>query len=253
MKTQKTSIFVFKIATILFALALPASVIAKSVCKENCRKVSYGSVGIQLVDLTSLNSRLNSLGITDFDEIAPALSIGHYKTVGRFIHGGNFASMFWRKNYDNNRVTSLWAGHILVTAGFNLLSENKPLRLFPETGIGAGVFKLRNNEYKRSFDQALTVESNNLHLWKTALLLSVGAGADFTLPPIKKMNKSLIVGLRAGYTFSPVNNKEWREMGGTQIVNGPSPRMTGLYASIVTGKMLTGKKDKKHGYQEENK
>ena len=199
------------------------------------KAVAFAAAGIQFFDLSSLNDRLGSNGISDFDDFAPTLSLGNYIMAGRLILGGDITAMLWRSRYDSNQKTSLRAGSLMMSTGFNLLSKDLPVRLYPLASIGAGLFKLRTTEDTRSFEDVLSSQTRTANLWQPAFLLSAGAGVDIKLPPIGNKHKRGTIGLRVGYLFDPIESGKWNEMGGASIENGPSPRMSGFHAAITLG------------------
>jgi hypothetical protein len=230
---------------VAFILGFQVSASAGGAGRMKAHRVSFIGGGIQLLELSGLNDRLNASGISDFDEFAPTVTLGHYNAARRLMFGGNIAGTFWRRNYDANRRTTLGAGRILFTAAFNVLQNGLPVRLYPEGGIGAGAFKLKSTVHKRSFEDVLSSNTVESTMWQATFLLSAGAGVDFTLPSMMDRKRpGAIVGLRAGYLFDPAKNEKWYEPGAAKIENGPAPRMKGFYASITLGGMRHARQGK---------
>jgi hypothetical protein len=113
------------------------------------------------------------------------------------------------------------------------LAPSQSLRVAPLVGVGATLANLVVRAEEVGFD---TYSTNHYprSFYQGSLQLHGGIAADYLFDVTDK-NKTVSVGLRAGYLFDPRSTRQWRSEK-TRITGGPDFDYTTVYASVVLSK-----------------
>jgi hypothetical protein len=183
------------------------------------------------IDPDKLNHNLAGNGLSGFNNIAGTFTIGRQKSVKRLIWEKELTLSGWKHNLDSNTRTTLSAGSLLWNTGFNILKPELPLALFPYVGLGIGCNVIHFREETKSMAEVLTYSESNAQLWQPALLLNAGLGIDYTITA-PDSSKGIVIGVRGGYLFDPINDKTWRD-NHTGVKDLPALERSGPYARVV--------------------
>ncbi|MBD3321601.1 MAG: hypothetical protein GF350_10955 [Chitinivibrionales bacterium] len=244
--SKKAQIAVCAACMLGIIASLPAQAGKKHKWKKEAISIGNISGGIHFFDFENLNDALTTNGLEEFNEYAPALTFSHYMGWRRFISTGELNFMFWRSGHAHNHETDLWASSIVTQAGINLLPPDLKFDIYPLAGLGLGLLKLSNHEYKRSFSEALNSEGYSAVLWQSTLLVDVGTAMFISIDMKRGMKhkepKTLVLGLRAGYRIDVLDQDEWLQHTGSDIITGPDPSMSGAYVGLTLGKAVSYEK-----------
>jgi hypothetical protein len=116
--------------------------------------------------------------------------------------------------------------------------------VYPLLQLGAGVFKLKVAERKRSFGDMLSDPVRGHDFVQVTFLPGVGGAVEYRVKTRKK-GKDLLIGLRAGYLFDPNASDLWWDSG-VEITGGPEPLLRGPYVHLVVGRGYTGLRKRFH-------
>ncbi len=205
--------------------------------KKNDEVRGYLMLGGSKLDLDALNDRLMRHGSASFSD--EFFSIG-----GGFLSKKNSNWLFGieghvllvdEQDYVIQNVAhkaSLTAAHGFFDVGYNLVSLGG-LNIYPLIGIGGGGAWLQIG--KSNFDNILEAPQGNANLTGIAFMLNFALGADYLIK-IKESEQDetgIVLGFRAGYTYSPWNGAWWTDT--ISIEDGPKVGMTGPYVRLMLG------------------
>jgi len=199
--------------------------------------------GANRFDLTALNDKLKAKGFESLGEGQVFFGGGGYGLIrGRILLGGEGGG-FTRDVVSDTQKATLSGGYGFFNVGYVIFSTGN-LKLFPLLGIGGGGFSLRIAERRKSltFDQVLEEPGQETNMTTGGFLFSFALGADFLLAlgEDEEGKGGLLLGIRAGYTFSPTK-ADWK-MGDMDVLGGPDVRMTGPYVHLLLGGGGIGKR-----------
>ena len=204
--------------------------------------IHYFMLGGALVDNSEVNQRMSRLGYGEFSRYGFSIGFGGLRTYRRYVKGGEFEGMFWKRSKKNGTESRFTTGRFLSLHGFSLVSSPN-ISLYPLIGIGGGVTSLWAGPKEVPFDSAFAIpsqlpESSPLH--QLSFLIDLGFGLQFSRPIPHGRPGRMAIGIRAGYIFDPVDNDRWYR-NGTRLTGGPDSDLSGPYLRLTLGGSRTGK------------
>jgi len=205
--------------------------------KKNDEVRGYLMLGGSKLDIDALNERLVSKGQSSFSD-------GFLSFGGGFLRKKNSNWLFGveghylfieEKDYtvpNGSYKTSLTGAYGFVDIGYALVSSGG-LNIYPLIGFGGGGAGLQIG--KSNFDDILEQPERNVNLTAGAFLLNFAIGSDYLIKSkeSEKDEGGLVLGFRAGYTYSPWKGAWWTD--NISIDGGPKIGMTGPYFRLMIG------------------
>ncbi|MBN1575874.1 MAG: hypothetical protein JW913_04935 [Chitinispirillaceae bacterium] len=196
----------------------------------------YFMLGGALVGNGEVNNSLTDMGYGEFSRYGLSLGFGGIRRYRRYIRGGEFEGLFWRRNKTDNNESRFSAGRFFSLHGFSLVSTPN-VSLYPLVGIGGGVTSLWAGPRDVPFDSALAIpsqlpESSPLH--QLTFLIDLGLGLHFSHPMPRGKPGRMTIGLRAGYILDPVDNGRWYR-NSVRLTDGPDSDLSGPYVRLTLG------------------
>lgn len=199
-----------------------------------CRSFGYISPGLAWNNLDNINNALAAQGISAFKGMAPTLSLGMNRELGRLVMESSITWRYWFDNLDGATRTSLGAGDLIFNTGFNLFPFSAPLTLVPYLGIGGGLNTIHIRNDSKSLTNLLGSTEPDAMLWQGTFLVNLGIGSDLLLSKNDMLN-GLALGLRVGYLFDPfADNMRWYS-NGVYINDIPALNQSGAYIRLILG------------------
>jgi hypothetical protein len=202
------------------------------------RHFGFIGVGAALLDNTKFNDRLEAAILPQFKKYASTFSLGVRGGRGRLISEHVLTGYFWKDKVRANERGSLWSAEAAGKCGFNLLKPGAAAALFPYAGLGFAFNTLRLQKDSATFSDLLAAAAPRDHalfLTQGAFLFDVGLGIDLIKSkPDKK--KTMMIGIRAGYTGDIWAPKSWHS-DGTTVTDLPALSHNGGYVRLVIGGM----------------
>jgi hypothetical protein len=200
----------------------------------------YFMIGGNQLDMDDLNRRLMANGFTRFSDDYISLGGGGHAIVNeRIIIGGEGHALLGRTKSSTvvnvDYGSKLSAGYGFFDLGYVVLRSGG-FDAYPLLGIGGGGISMNFVESEvGSFDDVLQNPSRGSKLSTWDLLVSVGFGMDhlYVLGGNEQGEGGLVLGLRAGYIFSPFEG-DWKFEGET-LPGGPDFGITGPYIRLMIG------------------
>jgi hypothetical protein len=202
--------------------------------------MSFLAIGGQRLDLGDLNARMVAAGYPAFSEDFLTVGFGGYGArqsvlLGFEVHGLSGPSETTANGQFRTRLTG---GHGVLTLGYAALTTPRA-DLFPMVGIGAGGVVLEIlDRGAPTFDDVLRNPPRNARLSSGGLVIDTSLGTTLRLTarprPARGGAGGLAVGLRAGYTFSPLTG-EWRTDAENDVAGGPDVSTEGAYLRATIG------------------
>jgi hypothetical protein len=206
-----------------------------AVAQERAEGRGYFAVGVQGMDIGSLNSRLQANGYGDFAETFASFGGGGYGVMGRFLIGGE--GMGVAAGSESATIgadffkVSLGGGYGLFKLGYIVYRRNGFI-VFPSLGIGGGGLGLTiSQEATLPFDQYLQNPRRKTTLGTGFFLLDLGLGADHLVVLNRRGEEEggIMFGARAGYLLAPFRS-DWGD-----ALDGPDSAIEGAYFRLVIG------------------
>jgi opacity protein-like surface antigen len=220
--------------TLAVLLIFAATAYATPNLPERVGGVGFLTFGSSPLDLSELDESLEAHGLPA-SKSTFSFGAGGYGFIDRLVLGSEGYLMIGRTASNGAYNSRVDAGMGLLKAGY-VVYQNEHFRLYPLAGIGGGGVTLQLQQRNApTFDELLNDPGQESSTTAIHLLLDLGVGADYlvNLGKSKDGTGNLVIGLRAGYTFSPAQS-EWR-MGDQIVPNGPSTDFTGPYIRLVIG------------------
>lgn len=207
--------------------------------------MGYSMLGMSIIDIKDLNARLESKGYSEIsDNFFSVGGGGHGIINNRLIIGGEGHALLGEEVTSGNYKNSITIGYGFFNLGYVVYSI-KDLRVYPLLGLGGGGmnFKIAEKVTSLSFDDVLDNPKRSVELSTGGFLLNLAFGLDYLLKLAEdeKGKAGLILGLRAGYTFSPFKGG-W-QMDEIEISDAPEIGITGPYIRLMIGGGGVGKKE----------
>lgn len=233
MITKRTAICAIA-ATLSFA-CVPALAGMRWKDGGSVTKFTFLEAGGVMVDAGRMNDGLSANGLAGFSDYAASLGIGRSIRAGRLVMEKQVYGIMWGNRTAGNTRGSLWSGQMLSSSGVNVLPQSLPVSLFPYAGLGAGLTVLGLYDDSRTFSDAVASPRVSSTLAQPTILLTAGLGSDFAVN-LPRIEKTLGIGVRVGYTYDPSRRDTWWS-DGTRITDGPEPVLSGVYGKLVIGKI----------------
>ena len=223
-----------------FALMLAALLVPSAAAQDLPSRsafVTYAGLGANFVRLGDLSRRLERA-----DYGAYSNSQFWYGTSGRTFLGpfmlGSEANWLRKEDSDNARFsTSLRGRYSAFHLGY-VVRETDRLRAYPLVGLGHGSYTLRFYERGSdpSFGDVLANPARGAELKSQGWLLDLGGGADYLLPlrETEDRQSGLVLGLRAGYLFAPLDS-DWALFDEGAPSGTPDLKLAGPYFRLTVG------------------
>ena len=199
----------------------------------------YFMLGGNIIDIKSLNSKLESKGYSKFSDNFISFGGGGHGIIGKVIIGGEGHTLIGEETTSGSYKSSIEAGYGFFNMGY-LIYTTGIVNVYPILGLGAGGMSVKIIEKGTpSFDEVLDNPMDNskksVELSTGGFLLNLAFGADYLLKfgGDEKGGGGLVFGLRIGYTFTPAKG-DW-EMDGIDISGGPDVGITGPYVRLMVG------------------
>jgi len=195
----------------------------------------YVMMGTSMLDIDELNTSLSNAGYSELSDNFFTLGGGGHAIINRIIIGGEGHGLMADETTTGNYTVSLTGGYGLVNVGYLIFSRGG-FHLYPLLGIGGGAIDLKIHEREApSFDEILDDPKRGSELSTGGFLLNVSIGADhlFILGGDEEGEGGLVLGLRAGYTFTPIKG-DWN-MYDMDVGGGPDIGITGPYFHLMLG------------------
>ena len=193
--------------------------------------------GMNLFDLKELNDKLTDKGFEELDNMMPFLGGGGYGLVGNVVIGGEGGGAFQSVSSTTQKA-NLGAGYGFFDLGYLVFSKAN-LKVFPVVGFGGGGVSLKvyETDGAPTFDEILDAPGREVTVSTGGFMAHASIGIDYLLVMGEGEDKEgkggLLVGLRAGYVYSPMK-AEWK-MEDMDVLKGPDVRPNGFYFHIVFG------------------
>lgn len=191
--------------------------------------IGFGTVG---ADPEVLNTKLKSMGLSEFDSYGGNLTFTGHTEFNRLILEGSVDGIFWNDQENDALQTTLLAGNLSGNIGGNILPPGQSVNFWPFAGLGLGVNYLRIRNKEKTLAQALESLEPDVKVVQAAFLISAGLAADFVFPN-KDKKKGFVIGLRGGYTFVPAISR-WN-MEDVYITDIPNFKQSGAFFRVVLG------------------
>lgn len=202
----------------------------------NVKRNYYLTLGGSIVENQDVTKRTERLGYPGFSRYNLSLGFGSFRSHNRFVEGGEFEGLLWKRNTSGNLESRFGAGRTVSFIGYSLF-KNPHITLFPLIGLGAGISFLRAGPTEVPFDSSFTVPSQTPpdgFIYQGSFLIDAGIGAFISRSHPKKKYKNIAFGIRAGYLFDPVDSENWYRNGIT-LKDGPDSNLSGPYLRMTFG------------------
>ena len=207
--------------------------------KKSGGGVGYFAIGMSMLDLKDLNSRLTAHKYPEFSDNFLSIGGGGHGIKNKLIIGGEGHGLVTgEKSVSLNSksyTTSLTCGYGLFYMGY-LAYSKKALNIYPLLGIGAGGVTLKIAEDSSpSFDQILDAPQRSVELIYGGFIVNLSVAMDYFIKfaETEKGFGGLILGLQAGYMLAPFTH-DWK-MNENDISGGPDMGFNGPYIRITIG------------------
>ncbi|GBD03418.1 hypothetical protein HRbin19_00700 [bacterium HR19] len=198
--------------------------------------VAYFILGGKILNLSSLNTRLESKGYPKISNNFISLGGGGHFAVKRFIIGGEGHGFFSKETENIGYRASVGGGYGFFNIGY-IVYRTEGLNVYPLLGLGGGAMTLELVEkaISPSFDDLLSNPRGQANLSVGGFLINLAVGLDYFLALRRgeRGEGGLDFGLRLGYIFSPFMGS-WR-MSGAGVSGGPSVAPTGPFIRLTIG------------------
>lgn len=199
--------------------------------------MGYSIMGTGTIDISALNSKLESESYNAMsDKFFSVGGGGHIIRNNGLIIGGEGHALLGDEATSGNYKNSVYIGYGFLDLGYIIYSLQE-LRFYPLLGIGFGGMTLKITEKltSLSFNEVLNDPERKVELTTGGFLLNLAIGIDYLLKfgENKKEKGGLVLGIRAGYTFTPVKG-EWM-MDELEISGAPKIGITGPYIRFIIG------------------
>ena len=195
----------------------------------------YFMIGGNMAHLGDLNSELKDAGYPSFEEDFFTLGVGGFFVIKKVILGGEGFVFLPRDASNEDYTVELSGSYGVFNIGYMAFSK-WGLDVYPLLGIGGYGFTLEIYERgSHSFDDILDDPRRGAYMTTGGFTLLPALGVDylFDLSSSEKSAGGIVVGLRAGYAYSPVEG-DWR-FGESDVSNAPAVGLTGPFVFLTIG------------------
>jgi hypothetical protein len=203
--------------------------------KKRRVNAAYLIFGGCTVNLDHLNSFLANNNIDTVNDNYINIGVGGHVISNKLVIGMEFIQTITNRLQGTLPfLTSAKIKYSVLNFGYLLHSDNG-FMYYPYAGIGIGSLKLsvvQNNI--DSFGNITNLQSRN-DAKRLCVLTNIGFGVDYfhRFKRDKKGRNNLVIGVRAGYIFSP-SAWDWR-INRIKVTDGPNSRISGAYIHFTIG------------------
>lgn len=198
--------------------------------------MGYFMFGGSIIDINSLNSRLENKGYSKLSNNFISFGGGGHGIINKVIIGGEGHGLIGKETTSGNYKTSLNCGYGFFNLGY-IIYSTRNFNIYPLLGLGGGGMSLKIVERGTpSFDEVLDNPKRSTELSTGGLLIHLSVGTDYLLKKVCGCGEGeggLVFGLRVGYILAPFKG-DW-EMDGLDISEGPEIGITGPYIRLMIG------------------
>jgi len=193
-----------------------------------------GGVGL---DLDGINGSLGAQGFSEIGGETFSMGGGGHVLLGRWLLGAEGFGLFPR---ESDTPGGEWQARIsggggLVNVGYTVVRAGGT-SVYPMLGIGAGGLTLQMTEQGRpTFDDVMASPGRGSTLTRVAMLVQPAVGLDHLVRvrEVDGMLAGVVVGVRAGYTFSPVTSPWYLDT--MRLAGSPDQGMEGAFVRVMIG------------------
>lgn len=207
----------------------------KKFIKKKRVNAAYIMFGANIASLRNLNMFLDNMSLPTTGESFLSYGLGGHVIHNKLVVGLEIVKSSEKNGSGmNDFSTSLSFRYIAVNLGYLMHSKNG-LMLYPYGGLGLGRLTLRLTENNIVSINDITAFQRSSESYVKTLIANLGFALDFFYKynSKKKGQNNLVVGLRAGYLFSP-HRFSWR-VNHIQVDDGINQGINGPYIRIVVG------------------
>ena len=196
---------------------------------------AYLMFGGSRLELDAMNDYLHSNDLPTISKTDISYGVGGHLVFNKLVLGMEIAR-FSKKEVPGSKDfnTTVSTKYTVLNCGY-LLHSNNGRMIYPYMGIGVGELKLKITENTiGSFDDIITFQKSTVAR-RFAFLMNAGVAFDFfhKYDKRKKGKNSLMIGIRAGYLFTPIR-PDWR-INRIRVTDGPDSAVQGPYLRIIIG------------------
>ncbi|MBC8179914.1 hypothetical protein H8E88_02210 [candidate division KSB1 bacterium] len=234
---KKTKLYL--ICLLILSLIFSSYAFAQEKTKKSGGGRGYSIMGLSVLNIDDLNSRLKSAGYPEFSNNFFSIGGGGHGIINKLIIGGQGGALLvgeeTTKLGKDIFNSTLVGGYGFFDIGYIALSK-KGFNIYPMLGVGFGglTFKIAEDSSPK-FDNLLSDPQRSVELNYGGLLLNVSLGVDYLIKfaEDKTGTGGLIVGLQAGYMLAPFTH-DWK-MDENDVTGGPDIGFNGPYIKFLFG------------------
>jgi hypothetical protein len=236
-KHKRFFLFILAVACFLApALAQETEIngIKKFITKKRVN-AAYVMFGLNHMGASTLNDFLYTRGHPTVVSDYLSLGFGGHIIHNKLVLGFEVVKLFEKESATVKEFnTAAGAKYSVLNFGY-LAHSKKGLMYYPYLGVGLGELKLRIRENSIDSFEDFTGAQKGSESKRRNSLVNVGGALDYfhKYNPKKKGKNSLMMGIRAGYLFSPWRFK-WR-VNHVAVPDGPNSGISGFYIRFVLG------------------
>jgi hypothetical protein len=202
---------------------------------------AYLSVSQVPLSLGGFNADLATHGYTGFDDRPLAVGGGFTVSAQRLllnVEGNWQPARHGSGTVDGQPVHTALRGLYGFGNVGAVVAQCSTCKVYPFIGVGVGRLQLSaHRDGPTDYGAVLDNPAQSAHLSRVMVLTQAGLGIDFLLPAAYTPHDAsgIVVGVRAGYIYTPeALDRPWR-LNGTTLTGGPDPTFDGAYLQVSLG------------------
>jgi opacity protein-like surface antigen len=226
----------------LVTLALAATAIATSAQTPTAPRMQPEAQGYLLIggiglDLDGINRSLGAQGFGEIGGEMFSMGGGGHVLLGRWVLGAEGFGLFPREadTPGGDWRARFTGGGGLVNVGYSVVRTGGT-SIYPLLGMGVGALTLQLTEQSSpTFDDVLNNPGRGSTLNRVVMLVQPAIGLDHFVPlrEVEGMIAGMVVGVRAGYTFTPVTSRWYLDT--MRLAGSPDQGMDGAFVRVMIG------------------
>lgn len=197
----------------------------------------YISFGIKSLDLDDINQHLSIYSYPEFSNKFYSISIGDQIIYRRLMINTEAGSVLVQKNTTADYSAYINADWLYLKGdlGYIIFKQNN-CQVYPYLGIGGSQINLSIvDQIDPDFNSNLENPRKMIRFSTRCLVLNFGWGLDYYLKLVNigGEDKGIILGIKAGYHYSPYQ-MSWT-VENVNISNGPKTGFNGPYIELIIG------------------
>ncbi|KQC13417.1 MAG: hypothetical protein APR63_08805 [Desulfuromonas sp. SDB] len=197
----------------------------------------YISGGFKSLDLKEINQRLEIYNYPQFSDKFYSISIGDQIIYRRLSLNTEAGSVLVKNSSSDNYSAYISADWLYLKGELGyILFKQKNCHIYPFIGMGGAQINLSIVDHLDSdFNSNLDDPHKMIRFSTRCLVLNVGWGLDYYLKLINigGEDKGIILGLKAGYNYTPYQ-MSWT-VENINIDHGPKTGFNGPYIELIIG------------------